>query len=72
MTRDQTTKPERSPDEFQSARQIYNARRRLFEKADRLLEEADQRVAKLVSSLEEEDASQQIELVPSSPESSTA
>lgn len=52
-------------DEFQTARSIYNARKRLSEKADRLLDEASPRVRAIVSSLEEEDASKPIELVPS-------
>ncbi len=51
---------------FGTARSVYNGRRKLFEKADRLLSEADPRVQRLVISLEDEDASQPIGLVPSS------
>jgi hypothetical protein len=46
----------RTPDAFQRARQIYNARTRLFDKADQLLREADPHTKALVQAQEEADA----------------
>ncbi len=56
----------RTPDHFQIARRLYLARRRLFEKADALIESADPIVLALVNSIEQQEASQPIGLVPSS------
>lgn len=49
------TKPARAPDAFQKARQIYNARTRLFDKADQLLRDADHHTQSLVRAQEEAD-----------------
>ena len=57
-------------DQFAEARSIYNTRKRLLEKADKLLEEASPQVQALVGSIEEADAHQVIETLPSSPEAS--
>lgn len=48
-------------DEFQIARRLYLARRKLFEKADKLLEEASPRVGLLVTSLEQADGEERYE-----------
>lgn len=61
----------RTPDNFQLARQLYGARRRLLEKADRLYEDAPEDVRRICAAQEEADASKVIEALPTSPEPAT-
>jgi hypothetical protein len=63
----ETKKP---TDIFSAGRSIYLRRKSLREKADKLLDEAPARVRAIVESIEEEEASQPIEVAPSSPVSS--
>jgi len=57
----------KTADAFTAARSIYNRRKSLREKADKLLEQSPARVRAIVESIEEEEASQPIEVAPSSP-----
>ncbi len=61
--------PAKPSDIFRAARSVYTRRKSLLAKADQLLDYADPLVKAIVSSLEDHELNQPIDLVPSSPES---
>lgn len=58
----------KTADIFSAARQLYNARKRLFAKAEQLMTDADPRARALCESIEEEEAGQPIAVTPAAAE----